>query len=171
MNTYASPVGVFGFSFGSAFRIDDTGSIVSRRRTPGPGRRTVCERILSAVVARVDVVNDEPGGPPLVLVFNIKCWLLFAVDVSILDDVIRELFTPWLVVPLIAEWSLIIGGIAAVIGRCCLSIDGRFSLSIVVDGRVLDETIFGANVDGLLEASVTPLLVVAFNWPSEFVSF
>lgn len=76
MNTYASPVGVFALSFGSALRIDGTpgtGSIVSRRRTPGPGRRTVCERILSAVVVRVDEAPDETGGPPLVLVFNIKC--------------------------------------------------------------------------------------------------
>ena len=49
-------------------------------------------------------------------------------------------------------------GTAAVMGRCCLSIDGRFSLSLVlVDGRVLEETIFGASDEGVFEASVTPL--------------
>ncbi len=41
-------------------------------------------------------------------------------------------------------------------GRCCLSMDGRFSLSFVVDGRVLDETIFDAKLEGVFEASVTP---------------
>jgi hypothetical protein len=144
---------------------------VSRRRTPGPGRRTVWERILSAALVRLDATIDETGGPPLVLVFNNKCWPLLAVDVSILDDVNKELLTPLLVVPFIAKWSLIVGGIAAVIGRCCLSIAGRFSLSLVVDGRVLDETIFGANDDGVFEVSVTPLVVVAFNRASELESF
>ena len=47
---------------------------------------------------------------------------------------------------------------AAVVGRYCLSIDGRFSLSVAVAGRVLDETIFDGNVDCVLEVSVTPLL-------------
>jgi hypothetical protein len=74
-------------------------------------------------------------------------------------------------VPLINECSLIDDGWAAVIGRYCLSIDGRFSLSFAVDGRVLDETIFDANVEGVFDASVTPLLlfviVVVLNWPSE----
>ena len=46
------------------------------------------------------------------------------------------------------------------IGRCCLSIDGRFSLSLVVDGRVLDETIFDARFDGVFEASDTPFVAV-----------
>jgi hypothetical protein len=35
----------------------------------------------------------------------------------------------------------------AVDGRFCLSLDGRFSLSFAVEGRVLDETTFDANVD------------------------
>jgi len=80
MNTYASPVGVLGFSLVSNFLIDippGTGSSVSRRRTPEPGKRTVCERILSAVFVRLaiefDVIMDETGGPPLALVFNNKC--------------------------------------------------------------------------------------------------
>jgi hypothetical protein len=42
---------------------------------------------------------------------------------------------------------------------------------LVVDGRVLDETIFGANDDGVFEVSVTPLVVVAFNRASELESF
>ena len=46
------------------------------------------------------------------------------------------------------------------IGRYCLSTDGRFSLSFIVDGRVLDETILDANDDGVFDASVTPLLFV-----------
>jgi hypothetical protein len=36
---------------------------------------------------------------------------------------------------------------AAVDGRYCLSNDGRFSLSLVVDGRVLEETFFDGKVD------------------------
>jgi len=93
------------------------------------------------------------------------------VDVSILDDVNNGLLTPFVVVPFIKEWSLIVGGIVAVIGRYCLSIAGRFSLSFVVDGRVLDEIIFDANVEGVFDASVTPLLFVAPNWTSGVVSF
>ncbi len=79
-NTYVSPVGVFDFSLVSTFLLDmppGTGSSVSRRRTPGPGKRTVCERTLSAVLARpvteLDVIIDDTGGPPLALVFNNKC--------------------------------------------------------------------------------------------------
>lgn len=52
-----------------------------------------------------------------------------------------------------------VDGTAAVIGRC-FSIDGRFSLSLVVAGRVLDDTILDANVAGVFDASVTPLFVV-----------
>lgn len=79
---------------------------------------------------------------------------------SILDDVNRELLTP-LTAPLFNECSGV--PTAAVIGRC-LSIDGRFSLSlgvvvvvVVVEGRVLAETTFDAKFD----ASVTPFVVEA----------
>jgi hypothetical protein len=95
---YVSPADVLL----SAFLIDPppgTGSNVSRRRTPGPGKRTVCERSLSTVFVRFviefDVIIDETGGPPLALVFNNICGLLlFDVDASILDDVSAELLTP-----------------------------------------------------------------------------
>jgi hypothetical protein len=145
---------------------------VSRRRTPEPGKRTVCERIFSVVLERFvtefDASIDDTGGPPLALVFNNKCWPLLAVDASILDDVNKVLLTPF-----VNEWSFIVDVIAAVVGRCCLSIDGRFSLSFVVDGRVLDETILDNNDEGVFDASVTPLLllVVEPNWTSEEVSF
>jgi len=86
------------------------------------------------------------------------------VDVSILADASNELFGPLVVVPLINVWSLVVT--AAVDGRYCLSIDGRFSLSFVVDGRVLDETTFDPNVDWVFDASVTPLLFDI--WPVEF---
>ena len=60
-------------------------------------------------------------------------------------------------------------GTAAVIGRCCFSSAGRFSLSLVlVEGRVLDETIFGARDEGVFEASVTPrALFDVASGPSE----
>ncbi len=106
----------------------------------------------------------DPGGAPLVLVFNDACPLLFDVDVSILADASKELFTPFIVGPLINEWSLVVAMVVtAVDGRYCLSIDGRFSLSFVVDGRALDETSFDGNVDWVFEASVTPLGFV--SWP------
>ena len=52
-STYVSPVGVRDLSLVSTLRIDTppgTGSSVSRRRTPEPGKRTVCARNLSFVV-------------------------------------------------------------------------------------------------------------------------
>jgi hypothetical protein len=87
--------------------------------------------------------------------------------VSILAAASNGLGTPFAVVPLINEWSVIFDGVVAVVdGRCCLSLDGRFSLSFVIDGRVLDETTFDANVDWVFEVSVTPLLVEI--WPIVF---
>ena len=54
-----------------------TGSIVSRRRTPEPGRRTVCERSLSTVfvrpLAELEEIIAETGGPPLALLFSNMC--------------------------------------------------------------------------------------------------
>ena len=62
--------------------------------------------------------------------------------------------------PLMDMCSCVDGETIAVVGRCCLSSEGRFSLSLFVDGRVLDETIFGANDDGIFCVSATPLLFV-----------
>lgn len=53
---------------------------------------------------------------------------------------------------------------AAVDGRYCFSIDGRFSLSLLVDGRVLAETTFDVKDACVFEASVTPLLVDDCPW-------
>jgi hypothetical protein len=90
---------------------------------------------------------------------------LFDVEASILADPRRGLFIPLLllfvvVVPLMDVCSCVVGETSAVVGRCCFSFEGRFSLSLLVDGRVLDETTFGANDDGIFCVSATPLLFV-----------
>ena len=71
---------------------------------------------------------------------------------------------PFAVEPLIDEWSfefdpVVVLVATAVDGRYCFSVDGRFSLSLLVDGRVLAETTFDVKDDCVFEASVTPLLV------------
>jgi hypothetical protein len=82
-----------------------TGSSVSLRRTVVLGKRTVCARNLSFVVFVRFVITFDPGGPPLALVFNDICPLLFDVDVSILADASKELIIPLVAVvgPLINE--------------------------------------------------------------------
>ena len=81
-NTYVSPAFIFAFSLDSGLRVIEppgTGSIVSRRRTPVAGKRTVCERSLSIAGVRLllldveVVIADDPGGPPLALVFSDVC--------------------------------------------------------------------------------------------------
>ena len=71
-----------------------TGSNVSLRRTAVFGKRTVCARALSLAVFVRFVIAFDPGGPPLVLVFNAECPLVFEVDVSILAEASNALLTP-----------------------------------------------------------------------------
>ncbi len=112
-NTYESPAVVLtGFVLSllvvdSSVFIDsvplELGSNVSLRRPAALFKRTVCARILSLVVFVRFVITLDPGGTPLVLVFNVKCPLLFDVDVSILAAASNGLGTPFAVVPLINE--------------------------------------------------------------------
>ena len=154
----------------SSFLITSLPFVASRssgsRRGPAVwlGRRTVSARNLLATLERL-LIEFAPVWPPLALVFKLPWPLALAVDVSILVETSNGLGRPLVVaIPLRAAWSLIKAfPAAAVDGRYCLSSAGRFSLSILVDGRVLAETVFDANDDGLFEASLTPLLVD--DWP------
>jgi len=112
-NTYESPAVVLTGLVLSLLFVDSSGFIdsvplelgsnVSLRRAAGLVTRTVCARIFSLVVFVRFVITFDPGGTPLVLVFNVKCPLLFDVDVSILAAASKELGIPFAVVPLINE--------------------------------------------------------------------